>query len=91
LYTQSADDSARQWRAPDLGGRDKLSVMVEPEAKRKCDTCGAEAPNTETDYTLIGSKHAWRCKKKLVALETEPRLTWYCPSCWKNVRPESRK
>jgi len=57
--------------------------------------CGAQAPVTETDYTLIGSKHAWRCKKT-VDESGNPKLQWYCPACWKkastrSVRPPAKK
>jgi hypothetical protein len=46
---------------------------------------------TETDYTLIGSKHAWRCKKSKVDGDLQPRLAWYCPVCWKLQRLETKK
>jgi hypothetical protein len=66
--------------------------MGEQAAKRTCFSCGTEAPVTQTEYTLIGSKHAWRCKKTVVEGDALPKLAWYCPSCWKkNVRPESRR
>lgn len=53
---------------------------------RTCDKCGAAAPVTETGFTLIGTKHAWRCTK--VAREDgSSELRWYCPDCWKKTRP----
>jgi hypothetical protein len=54
---------------------------------RICAACGAKAPPTETEYTLIGSKHAWRCRKAPEG-EGPPRLEWYCPVCWKNLRSQ---
>ena len=56
---------------------------------RTCVGCGAKAPATETDFTLIGAKHAWRCKKVNAEGNELPRLEWYCPACWKDQRPGS--
>jgi hypothetical protein len=52
---------------------------------RTCVACGAQAPTTETEYTLIGAKHAWRCKKAM-ADDGSSTLEWYCPSCWKKTQ-----
>lgn len=72
-----------------VGGADVrvtlVRIMVEGRAKRKCEACKAEAPSTETEYTLIGSKHAWRCKKTTVEGDPQPKLVWYCPSCWRSA------
>ncbi len=46
-----------------------------------CDRCGLTSPPTETNYTLIGQKHAWR----MLVLETangSKTPVWYCPKCW---------
>jgi hypothetical protein len=57
--------------------------MEELVATRKCEHCGAEAPVTQTGYTLIGGKHAWRCAKVRNDDEQSTKLLWYCPDCWK--------
>ena len=53
-----------------------------PSARvQKCDRCGLTAPETETNYTLIGAKHSWR----MVVSETpdgKKTPIWYCPKCW---------
>lgn len=67
----------------ELAGRVDMS---ESGTMRVCVSCGARAPATETDFTLIGSKHAWRCKKVAAEDGALPRLEWYCPSCWKEQR-----
>jgi hypothetical protein len=63
--------------------------MSESGGMRVCVSCGAKAPITETDYTLIGAKHAWRCKKVATENSELPRLEWYCPTCWKELRSTS--
>jgi hypothetical protein len=62
--------------------------MSESVGMRVCVSCGARAPVTETDYTLIGAKHAWRCKKVAASADGAelPRLEWFCPTCWKEQR-----
>ncbi len=50
-------------------------------AVRTCAQCKTEAPETETGYTLISQKHAWRCKKRELPDGTK-KLDWYCPDCW---------
>jgi hypothetical protein len=52
---------------------------------RTCVACGSQAPTTETEYTLIGAKHAWRCKKAVTS-DGNAVLEWFCPSCWKKVQ-----
>ena len=55
---------------------------------RTCQSCKAEAPVTETGYTLISTKHAWRCKKVSHGEGQPAELVWYCPNCWKKgARP----
>jgi hypothetical protein len=52
--------------------------------------CGRESPETDTDYTLISSKHAWRLIKQK-GPDGSVRVEWRCPSCWaahKRTRPE---
>jgi hypothetical protein len=51
---------------------------------RTCARCHAQAPTTQTEYTLIGSKHSWRCAKATKEDGTHA-LEWYCPRCWKKV------
>jgi len=48
---------------------------------QKCDRCGMVSPPTETNYTLISPKHAWR----MVVLDGpdgKKTPVWYCPKCW---------
>ncbi len=50
---------------------------------RRCAGCSEVAPPTETSYTLIGTRHAWRCQKAVDA-DGNRTIAWYCPSCWKH-------
>jgi len=47
-----------------------------------CVGCQAQSPETETNYTLIGSQHGWRLIRT-----PQPNGTmlveWRCPVCWK--------
>lgn len=63
-----------------------MSEAGDARDSRVCVTCGMKAPPTETEYTLIGHKHAWRCKKTINA-DGMAALEWYCPTCWKAQRP----
>ena len=57
--------------------------MSQDHAPRTCASCGNVAPSTETEYTLIGAKHAWR-RQKAKDAEGKAFLEWYCPTCWRN-------
>jgi hypothetical protein len=62
-------------------------VWADSESK-VCVACGVEAPETRTDYTLIGSKHAWRLDRRR-GTDGAFQLVWYCPDCWKGKRVQS--
>jgi hypothetical protein len=50
-----------------------------------CVTCGADAPETKTNYTLI-SRSGWRLSRRTIrggAVVAE----WRCPACWKKHKP----
>ena len=51
------------------------------EKLQKCERCGVESPPTQTNYTLISQKHAWRM---VIADLPSGKKTpvWYCPKCW---------
>ena len=40
---------------------------------------------TETDYTLIGARHAWRVTRG-VSPAGETVFEWRCPSCWQRYK-----
>jgi hypothetical protein len=42
-----------------------------------CVDCGAQAPDTNTNFTLISSAFGWRLRK------VEDRMEWRCPACWR--------
>jgi hypothetical protein len=50
-----------------------------------CDGCGASAPETNTDYTLISRSFGWRLtRRKLPSGALE--MQWRCASCWKKYK-----
>jgi hypothetical protein len=42
-----------------------------------CVDCGAQAPDTNTNFTLISSSFGWRLRK------VQDRMEWRCPTCWR--------
>jgi hypothetical protein len=55
------------------------------DGPRVCVDCRASAPRTETNYTLISSKHGWRLAKRIDAV-TGLVFEWRCPSCWERYK-----
>lgn len=54
-------------------------------SSQTCVGCGRKSPPTDTDYTLISSRHGWR-----LTIETSPNgrrhPIWRCPACWRRRR-----
>jgi hypothetical protein len=48
-------------------------------------TCGKQAPETETNYTLISAQFGWRLTRYKRADGTLV-LEWRCPNCWKEFK-----
>jgi hypothetical protein len=63
---------------PDMNEDSEASSQI-------CSICNIKSPPTDTNYTLISSRHGWR-----LALETLPDGTrspiWRCPPCWQEYR-----
>jgi len=56
--------------------------------QQRCGGCGAVSPATQTNYTLISPKHAWRMViESLPTGRREP--AWYCPKCWERQKRRS--
>ncbi|HEX3771290.1 MAG TPA: hypothetical protein VHV30_10515 [Polyangiaceae bacterium] len=50
-----------------------------------CVTCGKQAPETETNYTLISAQFGWRLTRYKRA-DGSLVLEWRCPTCWKEFK-----
>jgi len=50
-----------------------------------CVTCGKQAPETETNYTLISAQFGWRLTRYKRADGTLV-LEWRCPTCWREFK-----
>jgi len=68
---------------------DRWKGMPRKNDERHCVDCGLAAPRTETNYTLISSRHGWRLTivtdqggRKSSALR--------CPACWAKYRQPGR-
>jgi hypothetical protein len=48
-------------------------------------TCGKQAPETETNYTLISAQFGWRLTRYKRADGTLV-LEWRCPTCWREFK-----
>jgi hypothetical protein len=50
--------------------------------RQTCADCRALSPETETSYTLIGSRYGWRLTKRRDA-HGRIGVEWRCPKCWR--------
>ena len=50
-----------------------------------CIGCGKNAPETETNYTLISAQFGWRLTRVKKADGTVS-LEWRCPTCWREYK-----
>jgi len=50
-----------------------------------CVTCGKQAPETETNYTLISAQFGWRLTRYKRA-DGSLVLEWRCPNCWREFK-----
>jgi hypothetical protein len=57
----------------------------ETEDRNHCVDCGAEAPQTNTDYTLISTRYGWRLMPRVQA-DGSRVLEWRCKTCWAKHR-----
>jgi hypothetical protein len=53
-----------------------------------CVDCRKESPETETNYTLIGSRHGWRLTRR-AGTDGERVMEWRCPECWRAYKAGS--
>jgi len=64
------------------------ALDVEHMDRPTCIGCGSNAPNTDTNYTLISATFGWRLTRRVLPDGTRA-VDWRCPSCWnahKNVK-----
>ncbi len=57
--------------------------------QQRCAGCAAVSPTTETNYTLISPKHAWRMVVE-VTEDGRKEPSWYCPKCWERRKRQAR-
>ena len=50
--------------------------------RQTCVDCRELSPETETNYTLIGSRFGWRLTRTNTA-DGRVLVEWRCPSCWR--------
>jgi hypothetical protein len=46
-----------------------------------CIDCGATAPTTDTNYTLISATFGWRLARRILP-DGSRAVEWRCPTCW---------
>ena len=56
--------------------------------RQTCVDCNILAPETDTNYTLIGSRHGWRLTRRV---EPDGRAVpeWRCQACWRVYKATS--
>jgi hypothetical protein len=52
------------------------------ESSEVCVDCGKNAPETDTNYTLISPQYGWRLSRKKHADGTY-EIEWRCRECWR--------
>ena len=52
---------------------------------QRCAACGKQAPETETNYTLISAQFGWRLSRYKKD-DGSIVLEWRCPSCWREFK-----
>jgi hypothetical protein len=53
--------------------------------RQTCVDCHELSPETETNYTLIGSRFGWRLTRRADA-DGKPLVEWRCPACWRTYK-----
>jgi YD repeat-containing protein len=56
----------------------------------RCKGCGAESPQTNTNYTLISQQHGWRLAFEYEA-DGRRVAHWRCPKCWDRHRKAKQR
>ncbi len=51
----------------------------------QCVDCGEIAPPTETNFTLISSRHGWRLTRTFTP-DGRKVMQWRCPECFARYR-----
>jgi hypothetical protein len=64
--------------------------MFDERQLNRCIDCDIIQPQTETNYTLISSRHGWRLTRSFDA-EGKKVLEWRCPSCWAAFRDRRKE
>jgi hypothetical protein len=71
--------------------RSMAADSLEATEERTCTDCGARAPTTQTNYTLISASHGWRLASRPGGAGQKPVLEWRCPGCWLAYRTAGGK
>jgi CheY-like chemotaxis protein len=63
-------------------------AIVTADERKTCVGCGAEAPETRTDFTLISARHGWRLVRR-TSTGGDLVIEWRCPACWRQFKVAS--
>jgi hypothetical protein len=69
--------------------RDTIERSRGTMRREKCHDCKVEAPETNTEYTLISARYGWRVVRSVDAAG-DTVLEWRCPACWKRYKEAPR-
>lgn len=53
-----------------------------------CVGCGAMAPDTDTNHTLISATFGWRLTRRK-SFDGTTLLDWRCATCWRKFKGEA--
>jgi hypothetical protein len=75
------------------GGMESSKFIDETEARvGDCRDCGATAPASDTNYTVVTSRYGWRLTHGTLDVNAPERsepissVEWRCPSCWQRYQ-----
>jgi hypothetical protein len=57
--------------------------------RQECVDCNLQSPPTDTNYTLISSRHGWRLTR-LRSAHGQFVAEWRCPQCWTAYKRRER-
>jgi hypothetical protein len=62
-----------------------LQIRANLSAVQTCVGCGKNAPETDTNYTLISAQFGWRLTR-VKRTDGSVALEWRCPTCWRDYK-----
>lgn len=56
-------------------------------ARNTCVDCGAQSPETDTNFSLVSAEHGWRFATRR-GPDGGVIVEWRCPTCWQAYKQQ---